>query len=400
MKIWRVALHEYKRNVFKKSFIFVLLSVPLMIGFTVALGIFMESQGINTEPVGYVDLAGLFDNPMPLEDVSPSRAVEFVPFESEDDALRELEAGELQAYYVVPTDYFETTRVELKYLEEPGKNATRQFYDFIQLNLLSDHPPEIAHLATGGTSVSVRSADGSRFLPGGEMSLATALPLLVGVAFAVLLVMSSGFIMQAVADEKENRTMEVLVTSLSPAKLIGGKILGVIAISLTQLIVWVAFAVLGVFIATYAGVEGLDDLDIDWGSVLATVGVGLPAYAVAAGLMAAIGATVTNVQEGQSVGAVFFTLHMIPIYLAMVVLETPNAPLPIALTFAPFTGLLTISMRQIFTTIPLRQVAAVIAVNAVYAAGALWLAGRALRLGMLRYGQRLRWRELLQRNAS
>ncbi len=398
-KLWAVGLYEYKRNVFKRSFLLVLLSVPLMIGFNVVVGIVMESVGRNTAPVGYVDQAGLFDDPT-LPEVSPSAAVEFVVYEAEDDALAALETEYLQAYYVVPVDYFETRRIELKYLEEPGQNATRQFYDFVQVNLLSGQPPEVVRLATGDTSISIRSADGSRFLPGGEATLGMIVPPIIGIVIAFLLIMSSGYIMQAVADEKENRTMEVLVTSVSPTQLIGGKILGVVGVSLTQLLAWTAFAVLGIVIADLAGLEVFQDVDIDWGPILATLAVAVPTYVASAGLMAAIGATVTSVQEGQSVGGIFFILHMLPMYLVMAIMETPNAALPVALTFAPFTGLLTMCMRRVFTTIPLWQTALAVALQALYALGALALAGRALRLGMLRYGQRLNLRELLGRKVQ
>jgi ABC-2 type transport system permease protein len=395
-KIWAVALYEYKRNVFKRSFLLVLLSIPLMIGFNIALGIFMESAGRNTTPVGYVDQAGLLDEPV-LPDGREKNAVELIPYDTEEEALVDLEAGLLQAYYVLPGDYFATKQIELKYLEEPGANATSYFYDFVRLNLLRGQPPEVVAVATGETSISIRSADGSRFLPGGEVTVGMVLPPIIGIVFAVLLIMSSSYVMQAVADEKENRTMEVLVTSVSPAKLIGGKILGVVAISLTQIVVWTAFAVVGVVLAGNAGIEFFQDLDIEWGSILVTLGVALPAYVTSAGLMAAIGATVTSVQEGQSVGAIFFVLHMLPTYVAVAVVETPNAALPVALTFTPFTALMTVGMRQLFTTLPLWQVACAICLQVVYALGALALAGRALRLGMLRYGQRLSVRELLGR---
>jgi len=398
-KTWRVALYEYKRNVFKRSFLFALLSIPLMIGFSVTLGLVMESLGKNTAPIGYVDQAGLFDDPV-LPEVSPSDAVQFVAYNTEDDALAALEAGTLQAYYVVPADYFETSHIELKYLEEPWENATRQFYDFVQINLLSGQPLQVVRLATGETTISIRSADGSRFLPGGEVGLGMVLSPIIGFVFAFLLVMSSGYIMQAVADEKENRTMEVLVTSVSPAQLIGGKILGVVAVSLTQLLVWTTFAVLAIVIAGRGGLEPLMDLEVPWGPVLATLAIAVPTYVAATGLMAAIGATVTSVQEGQSVGGIFFVLHILPIYVVQMIVETPNAALPVALTFTPFTGLLTMSARQVFTTLPLWQIALAVGAQVVYAAGAVALASRAFRLGLLRYGQRLNLREFLGRRAS
>jgi len=219
---------------------------------------------------------------------------------------------------------------------------------------------------------------------------------LISIAFLVLLVMSSSYLMQAVADEKENHAMEVLMTSISPTQFIGGKVLGIVAISFTQLVAWAAVTVLGIVVARNAGIAWFQNLDLDWSIIWATVAVGIPAYVLASALMTAIGVAVTSSQEGQSIGALFFILHMIPCYLAWVLIKTPNALLPAVLSLLPFMALLTISLRNIFTAVPTWQVAASVAVQTLCAASALWLAGRAFRLGMLRYGQRLRWRELLK----
>jgi ABC-2 type transport system permease protein len=323
--------------------------------------------------------------------------VEFTPFQTEDGARAALKTKDIQAYYIVAADYAETSQIDLVYLKKPGRNATRQFYDFIQINLLSDQPPDIARRAALiSDNVIVRSLDGSRQLPGGGPTFGIIMPLLISIAFLVLLVMSSGYLMQAVADEKENRAMEVLITSISPTQFIGGKVLGIVAISFTQLVAWAAVTVLGIIVARNAGIAWFQNLDLDWNIIWATVAVGIPAYVLAAALMTAIGAIVTSSQEGQSIGGVFFILHMIPCYLVWALVKTPNAPLPTVLSLLPFTALLTISLRNIFAAVPAWQVAVSVAVQTMCAVGAIWLAGRAFRLGMLRYGQRLRWRELLK----
>ena len=125
-----------------------------------------------------------------------------------------------------------------------------------------------------------------------------------------------------------------------------------------------------------------------------------PAYVFAAALMTAIGATTISTQESQATGAIFFILHVIPLYLAWLIIETPNALLPTIFTFLPFTALLTVVLRNVFASVPLWQVAAAFAFQIVYAIVALWLAGRAFRLGMLQYGQRLNWRYLLKARPS
>jgi ABC-2 type transport system permease protein len=401
LKLWRVAVYEYRRNVLKRSFILALLSVPLMIGLNVGIGLFMESSENDGSPVGYVDHAGLLTNPIAAPVTGSREPIAFIPFQTENDARLALESGDIQAYYVLAADYFQTKDVSLFYLKEPGGNATRQFYDFIQIKLLADKPTDRARRAVLiGENVTVRSMDGSRQVPGGGPPFGIIMPILIGFAFLFLLLMSSGYLMQAVVDEKENRTMEMLATSVSPTQLVGGKVLGIIGVSFTQLIVWTLITILGILIASSAGVDWFQDLRLDWGIILATVALAIPTYILASALMTAVGAMVTSAQESQSMGAVFFILHLAPLYLAWAIVRTPNGILPVALSFLPFTALLTVTLRNIFATVPMWQVAVSVAVQTLCAVGALWLAGRAFRVGMLRYGKRLNFREILNWGGS
>jgi ABC-2 type transport system permease protein len=360
----------------------------------------MESRGINHLPVGYVDHAGVLAEPVPVPVSGAREPVEFVPFENESEARAALESGAVQAYYVVAADYDDTRDVELYYMKEPGRNATRQWYDWLQMNLLRDQRPQIARRAALiGEGLIVRSLDGRRELPGGGPTFGILAPLLMGVAFVFLLFMSAGYLMQAVVDEKENRTMEVLLTSASSSELIGGKVLGIVGVGLTQLVTWVAVAVLFVLTARSVGIAWFQDTAMDWGGMATVLALGLPSYVVASALMAAIGATVTSAHEGQSVAAILFVLSAIPLGLSWLILQSPHAPVPIVLSLLPFTALPTIILRSIFASVPLWQVAIGTCLQVAYALGALWVAGRAFRLGTLRYGQRLRWRELMGRRA-
>jgi len=399
-KLWRIARHEYERNVFKRSFVLALLSVPLMIAVIVGVGFFMASREVNNTPLGYVDHAGLLANPIPAPLAGSANRVDLIPFDGEAAARTALEAGDIQAYYVVAAHYFSTRRVDLYYLKAPGNNATRQFYDFMQINLLAGRSSLGADVARQaallGDKVTVRSLDGSRHVPSGGPTFGIIMPLLIGFTFVFLLLMNSGYLMQAVVDEKENRTIEVLVTSASPTQLIGGKVLGVVAISFTQLAVWTITSILAVAVAHHLGIDWLQDLSLDWGTVLAAAGLAIPAYVMACALMAAAGAMIVSAHESQAAGMPFAVLHLAPLYLAWAIVMTPNALLPTILSFLPFTTLLTVTLRNIFTAVPAWQVAAAIAVQAACAVGAIWLAGRAFRLGMLRYGRRLRLRELLR----
>lgn len=399
-KVWRVALYEYKRNVFKKSFLLTLLSIPLMVAFGVGSGFVMTSLQDNDLPVGYIDRAQIFDKAIPAPVSESEEPVDFIPFQSEDEARAALDGKEIQAYYIIPADYFETRIIEIVYTKKPAENANRQWWDFLQINLLSDQPTEIAYRTAAGTDITVRSQDGKRTIADSGPTFGNMMPLFISLAFLALILMSSGFLMGAVAEEKENRTMEIVVTSISPLELIAGKLLGVVAIGLTLLVTWTLIVVLGVFAARLMGIGWFQELGMDWGVVLTTVAIATPAYVLVAALMIAIGTMVTTTQEGQSFSSIFVIFHMVPMYIAIGFVNNPANSLAVTLSLLPFTSLMTVAMRNLFYSVPTWQVVVSVVVQTVSALGAIWLASRAFRLGMLRYGQRLQWRNLFQAGQS
>ena len=394
--IWRIAQYEYRRNVFKKSFLLTLLSIPLMVTIGVGSGFVMVSLQNNDLPVGYIDQAEIFTDPVPAPLTEGEDPVEFIPFQTEAEARAALEDKGIQAYYIIPSDYSETRQIEIVYTKKPGQNANRQWYDFLQINLLSDQPTEIAYRTAAGTDVTVRSLDGNRSVADSGPTFGNMMPLFATMAFLALILMSSGYLMGAVAEEKENRTMEIVVTSVSPMQLIGGKLLGIVAIGLTVLAAWTLIVILGIFAARLMGIGWFQDLGMDWGMVLSTAVIAIPAYALIGALMITIGTMVTSTQEGQSFSSIFIIFHMIPLYVSFAFLENPSGTVAVILSLLPFTSLMTVAMRSLFYSVPVWQIAASVGVQTVCALGAVWLASRAFRLGMLRYGQKLNWRGLLQ----
>lgn len=397
-KFWRIALYEYRRNVLKKSFIFVLLSLPLMIAISVGLGLFLESLEDSPLPVGYVDQAAVFARRLTLPAASSGVPVEFRSFPTTEAAHAALEAGEIQAYYLLGADYRETRRIDLVYTKKPAANASRQFFNFLQLNLTGDQPPGVADRIALGSQVTVRSLDGGREVPSGGPTFAIMMPLFMNLAFLGLLLISSGYLMGAMAEEKENRTIEILVTSVSPLEMIGGKIAGIVAIGFTLLLTWSSIAFLGIFLSRQLGIGWFQDLTMDWRITGSTILIAIPAYILVCALMTGIGVMATTTQEGQSISAVFIVLHAIPIYVSAAFLYNPNGALATALSFLPFTALMTIAMRNLGTVVPLWQVLGSAAVQTACALGAMWLASQAFQLGLLSYGQRVGWRRLFRRS--
>ena len=109
---------------------------------------------------------------------------------------------------------------------------------------------------------------------------------------------AGGYLMQAVVEEKENRTMEVIITSVSPNQFMAGKIIGDTCVGLTQILAWMLFIVVPILIGRNA-ITLLQGIQISTQTLLVLVFTMLPSFVLVAALMATIGATVTEAREGQ-----------------------------------------------------------------------------------------------------
>jgi ABC-2 type transport system permease protein len=203
--------------------------------------------------------------------------------------------------------------------------------------------------------------------------------------------------MEVLATEKENRTMEILITSTSPSRMMFGKILGAIAIATLQLSVWIVFF-LG---ATWIGgslleISWLQEITPNWGDLLQMIVVAVPVYLCITALFTTIGATLTEVHEAQQVGPLFLVLLYIPIWVLIPLADNLNGAVPLALSFFPPTALTAFGLRMVFIAVPWWQVAVAATIALLGAAVLAWLGGKTLRLNLLRYGQRFRWRDLLR----
>jgi ABC-2 type transport system permease protein len=395
-KFWQIAFHEYSRHVFRRRFLLPLFSVPLLMVFMVVLVIVIIRIDSNPTPIGYIDHSGLLVNPIPQPAPKwPERFTPMKAYPDEASAKADLEAGKLQGYYIISEDYKQSGNVEQVYLKEMNGMAVQQFDSFLATNLLSSQPADVANRIINGSNIIVQSIDKSREASQ-DSFINILLPILAGILFIVGMSTSSGYLMQAVVEEKENRTMEIMVTSVSPGQLMSGKVIADIAIGATQLLVWAIFILLALVIGKNY-IPFLGGLKFSGEMVLVIAAVMVPAFIMISGLMAAVGATVSEASEGQQIMGLFTIPIWLPYIFIMLFIQNPNSPLAIALSFFPLTAPMSIALRIGFTTIPPWQVIVSVAILVCSAIGAVWLAGRAFRLGMLRYGQRLRWAEIFSR---
>jgi ABC-2 type transport system permease protein len=392
-KFLHVFWNEYTRHVLRKRFLFALFSVPFFIVFLGLVSILTVVLSTDTSPIGYVDHSGLLVSPRRVTSSTDIiiKPVTLISYQNEVDARAALESKRIQAYYILAPDYKTSSRSELIYLKEPDSSIQNQFEAFLKTNLLTSEPTLVAKRVDQGTIFIIQSADGKQELDTSEW-YNILLPIISGVLFISIIFTSGGYLMQAVVEEKENRTMEMIITSVSPGQLMAGKIAGDVGVGLTQLLTWIMFGAVAIGIGgQYFGWISHIHVGINFTLLLLTL---FPSFVLIAALMAAVGATVTEAHEAQSITGLFSLPIWIPYWFIYPIMTNPNGPLAIGLSFFPLTAPVTLSLRMAFTEIPVWQLSLNIIVLFLFAIGALWLAARTFQLGMLRYGKRLSWREV------
>ncbi len=385
---WLVARHEYRRTVLRRGFIVLTLAIPLGMALLIGLTILVVVSGESRLPLGYVDRAGILDASRLGDLPDAQERTEIRAFDNEEAALAALKGEEIQAFFVLPSDYLDTRRSDLYYLEDPpSDDAWGDFDDFVRASLIAPYSGGVQRRLLEGPAITVLDTSSNREFSQ-QAAINIALPFVGVFCFFIATMSASGYMLQVVADEKENRTMELMVTSLTPAQLIGGKALGLMAAALTQLAIYGIAAVVVLTIAI-SYITDLPSIDVPWTFLGMMALFFFPSYVLMAGIMVAIGSAVTELQQGQQIAGILNLFFMLPIFLLMIIFEDPGHPLAVFLSLFPMTSFLTISLRWGLGTVPLWQIGTAWVLLVGTAILVMWIAARVFRVGMLRYGKPL-----------
>lgn len=399
-KTWLIFRNEYLKHVRTKRFIFAVLSMPLFIGVIVLVGFLAVWLQYNSSPVGYVDAK----NVLPSHEAEPVKghptfpSVDFIRYQDETSARSALESGEVQAYFVITDNYLSNGAVDLVKGKKTGSNINDDISDFLRYNLLLGKPQATIDRLTSSTALIIRSADGSRELAADNW-LAILLPFLAGILFIIAVNISGGYLLQAVVEEKENRTMEILITSVSPNQLMTGKVIGNLLVGLTELFLWMLMAILAMqFIPQLLPVG--QSLKIEPSLILIMVGTFLPAFIMIASAMGAIGATASELREAQQIAGLFTLPIVVPFWFVTPLMFNPNGALAVGMSMFPLTAPIALPLRAVFTTVPFWQISVTIGLLWALAIFSIWLAGRFFHLGLLRYGKKTSFKEIFQKRSE
>ncbi len=345
--------------------------------------------------IGYVDEAQL------LNDFPPGFPQEILQvYPDEAAAQAALDTGDLERYYVIPEDYVAKGNVllvdnqftPLSHLA--GEDLMRHILAY-NLTESAETPALLLNPLPDLTSVSLlpESERETTNELGYESELGYIVPFAVLFIFFFVLTMSGGFMLQSVSKEKENRVVEVLLLSLRPRELMLGKLLGLGAVALLQMSIWLGGGLLSLdqsqkFI-TAARAFTLPPGFIGWSLLYFLCG-----YLLYASLLGALGALAPNAREGSQF--TFFVLLplMIPLWLQGTFIEAPHGGLATFFSLFPLTSPVSMMTRLTAGGVPLWQILLSVALLAVTAYGFVMLAARFFRADTLLSDASLNWKRL------
>jgi ABC-2 type transport system permease protein len=286
-------------------------------------------------PEGYVDLSGLI-----RQAPTGTKAGGFVAYPTEAAARQALQAGQISAFYIVSPDYIRDGKVT--YIRPdfnplaPSGNLSGNFTWLLQVNLAGGDA-QFASLVNGPTKLEdVSQAKAPQ--PDQKNALALWTPYIVTLLFYGLILGSASLLLGNISKEKENRIMEVLLTSISPQQLLTGKILGLGIVGLVQTLIWLgtSYVLLNLSGRTFklSSNINLPLSFLAWGLLFFVLG-----YAVYASLMAGLGALAPNLREASQATFIIMLPMMIPLFLSSsVFMEAPNGAIATVLSLFPLSA--------------------------------------------------------------
>jgi len=399
-KMHEVAKYEYTRRVNNKAFWITLFAVPAGILLIMLLSVVITFASIDTDPVGYVDQAGLIKQPQE----TPSKTslfepfIPLIPYADETSARQAAEDGKIQGYFVIPQGYTDSYQL-IYYFNKPLSSEIRTEVDtLIRTNLLAGETIPNFERLTEGSHFTQASLDGTRIV-GENEAAKIIIPMVISFLFVIAVMTSGGYLLQALVEEKENRTMEIVVTSVSPNELMAGKIIGNLSVGLTQLLAWTVVAA-AVLIGFGDRIPFMQNLQVPWNELILSLLLMLPAFVFTSALMAIIGSTVTETQEASQVTGLITLPIFVPYYFLSFILQNPNGTFARILSFFPMSAPLAMSTRIAITNVPTWEIILVFVIMIFFCLLTIWLAGRAFRRGMLQYSKRVSLSQLFTKEAG
>lgn len=430
-KIGLIARREFNERVRKKSFIITTILMPVcLVGIIGVMAWLMTRESDKIREIIVVDESGVVAPQMTDEGTIRYRMAD-QPFER----VREEAPEGIFGILLIGDDIMTNSRTVQLYtyesstvmIEEAVAGQIRQIVEAEKLKAYHiDNLDRILAEVETPIVLQTKEITESGETRDSSSTLALAAAYIFGMLVYMFVFLYGTMVMQGVIEEKSNKVLELMVSSVKPFQLMMGKIIGIASVALTQLLIWVVFIALagGAAVNFFAGdamtaaaamnageampVE-LNNMDMDGVAMLSrltdvryilTLVIGFVVYFIGgyllyAAMFAAVGSAVDNEKDTQNL-QLPITIPLILAFVVMVnAMQDPHSHIAFWFSMIPFTSPI-IMMARLPYGVPMWEV--LLSAGLLYATfmGMVWLAGKIYRVGIFMYGKKPSFRELFK----
>lgn len=421
-KIWLVLKREYLTRVKSKSFIIITALTPLAFVAFIGIIVFINISETEVEKrIGILDQTNVLVER--LVEANETRYFD-VGTDPVDSLRSQVLEGSLDGFIVL-TDSVVTHAKSPTLIH--GGSGGLSFISAVRSDLrevvreerlarenVSDEVRDIFETRTGLEAVKLTEEGESE----DNTIFASALGFILGLMIFFGIFFYGALLMRSVIEEKTNRVLEVIASSVKPIELMFGKLFGVLAMALTQFGIWIIFYTgLSIAAAPVAGMimeaqmsnlpdeaaeaasasfdpSILDNMVIAPSIFIYFILFFFLGFMIYSALFAAIGAAVENEQDSQQ----FMPIVGLPIFVAYFlntkVMQAPDSTLSTFISIFPLTSPINMISRIASTSVPVWQIVVSILLMIVTFLGIMWLAAKIYRVGILMYGKKASFKDL------
>ena len=432
--IKQVIKREYLTRVKSKTFLLTTLLAPIgMVLLFGVLGFLLTRGSDDLKNIAVINQAGLNIN-----DINKKRNINFdYTYYDVDQALRAYKDKKLSGVLVLPEIDINNKNYDIIYhsddqLAIDESESIRSLYrKQIRNHKITTLGLDADQLKLIETDISLNPKtvlDKEKEISSITSVVTSGLGGVVGYALFFIIIIYGSQVMRSVTEEKINRIVEVLISTIRPFDLMMGKVIGVGLVGLTQIFIWFVL----IFLLSSIGMvifgesimgsmtpdiaQGMPEIQevaegekeqitlvikeimsINWLKIIPLyLFYFLVGYFTYAALFAAIGSAVgDDIQEAQSLTMIATMPLMVSVYIGFSAVTSPNSSLSVWSSILPFTAPVVMPVR-LPTDPPLWQIGLSIVVSIITVFILIWLAGRIYRVGILMYGKKSSVKELFK----
>ncbi len=410
-KLIAVIRREYLARVRTRWFVAITILAPLLMIGAMAIPVALmvrESDRVLT--VSVVDESGQLLEELLATDAFEEGRLRYVPPPGGDPETvigtlrQQVLEGRLAGFLYLPADLLEGGDIEywgrdvgLTLVRATLEPATTTAVRRLQARRLGLEPSAVAQLTREIKVAAYRvTEEGAAREEGQSAIVAHVLALMI---YMVVLIYGAMMLRAAVA-EKASKTVEIILSSVRPWQLMLGKTLGVGAVGLTQIGIWLAVAgLLLVYAASaqaFADVEFMQNLPLGVDTLLLFLGLFLTGYFLYGGLYASVGAIASNEQEASHLQFPVTLLVIIPLLIIPIVLESPTSNSSVVLSWIPFFTPVLFIARYVLGVVEVWEIPLIFTLQIATILFVAWVGGRIYRVGLLMTGKRPTLPELIR----